>query len=430
MTAPARVKVFRIEPAGLGTASVEALTSVTMRLAALHHVSTSTLLRTTAPSLLRTTPTGITRIADVAANGSAANGVGREARNWVDVIKSVVGRDELEAASCARFGSVLSSRHLLRGTIASCLECLEEMGAAGLVYEPLAWSLWTVTACPRHGTRLQAACGACGHRQRPLRLRGRPGVCGQCRRWLPTTGSSLAAPADELQVSAAVGNLFSVGIEASVTSLAQLARVIDSAVTARRLTHAEFAHVAGVATGSLSAWRRALSKPSLEGLLRLCSVGDWDLAAMVSGRLEASREAVAGPGSARRQRSVIDWKKVEADLAEHLNDEKPPSLETVATGLGIYRHSLKRRLPVAAAALVERHARWQADRAASRAEEAEALVIRVTQALQAEGVRPSRRKVESRLPSNLRLKEHKLAVAWRAALATASDTRSAGAPAP
>lgn len=396
---------------GLGTPMVESVTSYLTRLAAAHSLTVGALVRSSLPTFLRPTEQSHrTNIGELLATAERANGLSGRAEDWSVTIGALAGRD-LRPLTLRGWAAALAAPGCLRRKISYCAVCLEEMAEAGTVYEPLAWSIVQVTDCPVHDSALPVACPHCGGQQRPLRLRGRPGICGSCGRWLGSR-SRHEIPSGGQRSSRAVASLIPM-----VLSQAALLRSLDAAIKAAG-TQRNLAQLADVTAGSLSMWRRGLLRPSLDPVLSLCGAGPWEVLAFLDGRLVPDADgAVVGRSKPRRRRTALDWPAIRRRLGELSERPQPPSLAQACIELGTDKGTLRENLPAETQALVQRHRQQVKRAAAERRAAVSQLVIDVTTSLLARGSKASRREVERALPGAYQLREQALGDAWRRARA-------------
>lgn len=402
------------QPAGLGTPLVESLISYSARVAADLGLTLVAFVRAVLPQFVRPSRLeGHSTVGELLAVGVGLNGMQRVARSWASDLGTLVGFD-LSMLTCSPWSEAVAAHGLLRTWLAHCPKCLEEFAKRGEVYEPLAWSLNAITHCPVHGCELRVACSRCGGRQRPLRLAGRPGICGTCGSWLggnaPDLSSDVAA-----EISRQVASLLTqpprlAGIRSS------LEQAIGQAGSQKALARSLPFPVA-----ELSQWRRGVRRPSLLGLVRLCSLGSWQLQPFVDGRLELitpdlaehrAPEPQAGPPPASA-RHLIDWGRIRRAIRRAAAADDPPSLTSLSKKLGVDRKSVRRVLPDEVRLLADRRAAGREARVAARTQSATAQVVGITRVLLDGGSRATRREVEALLPPPFLLRERRLGSAWR-----------------
>jgi hypothetical protein len=413
MTIVPRSRLYRLDPAGFGTAFVESLTSFIMRLAAAHHLTPGQLVRTSLTALMRSSRGADLQIGEIELTAAFANGVRSGARMWLRAIEEATTHDDLARLTALPWARVLSGYHLLRETMAHCPLCLEEMAEAGLVYEPLLWAIRLVTVCPKHERVLELACRQCGRTQAAFRWNGRPGICVKCRVWLGGADASLVTAArNELQVSQAIASMLAAPPRPEVDP-ELIGSALEAGMADLGVTQSAFALAAGVAVPSVSAWRRGLGKIGLPGIVAMCAVGGWDVPAFLDGRVVTVVDGPAPMSSPLRRRHLFDWDFVRQRLVEHGGDEPPITQVRLAAELGVTVGWLRKQLPGETQVLIDRRHEWEIARAKARIEMLLALVVSTTLRLLESGRKASAREVECHFPSNVSLQEPRLMNAWR-----------------
>lgn len=403
------------EPIGAGTAEVEGLPSYLTRLAAAHSLTVAAFVRSSLPALLRPTESNRrTNIGELPAVAERASGMSSTAESWSTAIGELVARD-LRGLTLLGWSPALAGSGYLRRRIAHCPSCLDDMAGTGSVYEPLAWSIAQVTHCLRHESILDLRCPHCLREQSPLRLRGRPGLCGSCGRWLGGHRESGGQGTGSTR-SRAVAELIPIELSRHL-----LLRAIDTAV-ARVGSQRALAVHAGVGAGSLSMWRRGLLRPSLDAVLDLCGASSWNVSQFLQGELVAGSTAATDPAPARRvRRARIDWPATALCLRALAGRPQPPSLAQASRELGIDKRSLRTHVPVETQRLVQARRDARHSAATLRAAHLTSLVADVTANLLASGSKASRRDVERSLPAGHLLREPALGDAWRRARVRGAD---------
>jgi hypothetical protein len=390
---------------------VESIASYVMRLASKYSISTIALLRTALPALIpKPIKGGRGRPNEVAKSGAYAVGMTRTSEQWVAELEAATGLDGLEALTLLSWEPAVSAYRLPRTQVAFCRACLHDMAAAGFVWEPLIWTLQLVTTCPVHGSPLLTTCPHCGGSQNILRLRGRPGICGRCRRWLGAARAAKPTAPDAL--SAMVASLFSGRLAVSD----DLAKTLNAGLARLGWTAIQLSDVAQVPDPSLSGWRTGRMKPGLGPVVAICRATGWDLAAFLAGEIVQASAPVRLPNRSSA-RVAVDWAGVSGRLHEMTERSQPPSFRAVAADLDLSLKAIRRHLPEEVAALVGRRRDLVTAAAQERRVERTTLVTNLTIGLLEAGSDASRRDLEPLLPEGWQLREKVLGDAWRTARA-------------
>lgn len=126
-----------------------------------------------------------------------------------------------------------------------------------------------------------------------------------------------------------------------------------------------------------------------------------------------------GPSSTKpspwRGRLRKNWSALERRARTRASKVPPPTLRQLADGLRVDIRGLRAQLPELASDVVQTRRAWVAEQAQRRLAEATALIEAAVQSLVDEGLNPSRRAVESRLPNPLSLREPALQEVWKSA---------------
>lgn len=347
----------------------------------------------------------------------ALNGTGILARDLVQVLEKLTGRDDLRFLTLRPWAEVVPVNGLLRRRRAWCPACYAEWRQAeAIIYEPLLWTLAPVTACPRHRCRLRQMCLYPDCRRFPLLLgqHSRPGHCSACERWLgiPTedrrvTGDELTDEEVQAQnwVGEAVGKLLAgaPGLSSFPTQprLTQMVAVYADEVADGNVTR--FARELGIPMKTVWQWCRGLTVPSLELLLQVCYrlgttpwrflTGEPSQAPRPAGERPRNEEAglvdaSRRPASLRRRFDVVAMRRaLEAVLAGE--EDPPPPMRHVAKRLGHNHAELIQHFPELCHAI---SARYLAARHRKGVEKKQRLCAEVRQAalqLHGQGLYPS-----------------------------------------
>ncbi|HYK95424.1 MAG TPA: TniQ family protein [Candidatus Dormibacteraeota bacterium] len=352
-------------------------------------------------------------------------GSAQAAATWARLLGSATGRTDLEDLTLLAWGEVLPSKRLLRLTRAWCAPCLaRQRRQREVVYAPLLWQVAEVAMCPEHEVRLETRCGACGASPPIFTHWSRVGLCS-CGERLELASLAPPVPVTGVEldwqrfVAAEVGSLIAATprLPARPDGSASAAAVYLSWERSG-LSLKKLAKSIGLAVSTLSEWKDGRHQPSLPGALRLCRLAGVSLVPFLRGDLESMRAAplpalppLVEP-SRERHRS-IDWVAVRIELERALATGDPESLGQIVRQLGLEYHQARRALPELCAAITSRYRAFAAARASDRFERDAQLVRATVASLRTEGLRPSRQRVQARLPAPVTLRRPKLAGVWR-----------------
>lgn len=384
-------------PLGVGSPYVESLTGYIARLAAAHSVSPGTLvshellsrIRAASPAPIAETSTTFIYESQV------LNGTGETSRKWVQLLQRLTGVSLLDKLTLLTWQQVISQQSLFRRTRAWCPSCYEGWRQAKLpIYEPLLWTIRSVSHCPLHRRALKEQCPQCHRTMHPLSARSRPGYCSRCRGWLGESGT-LAATANEVNRDGAaaegVGELLSAAARmACPPSSDHLKRnlrlCIDELASGSRN---RFCRMTGISFDSVSYWLSVSGRIRVDALVSLClQVGVSPLRLlsdyMPVGAFKGARETVTS-GDSRKESghtesrlraavresfaepvraSLPSYDVTKAALRRALEEAMPVSVRTVARQLGYrYESAVYRRFPELSRTLAAKNARFKERRA-------------------------------------------------------------------
>jgi transcriptional regulator with XRE-family HTH domain len=290
---PARSRLYSLAPIGVGSHSVESVTSYLMRLAEAHAVSPGNLVRTEIFPRLAQHPKRLGCAALHSLNGNGPCFV-----QWVETLQSLTARNDLCSLTLLPWRGILSADGVSRRRRAWCRRCYQERREhQPAVYDSLLWMLAPATACPLHEILLEELCPHCQKCSLPFSSRGRPGFCSHCDGWL---GSDLPVPLSdepgsnlELRVHTArqIGDLLSFGATQSRPVCSNLRDNIRRAIAdwahGNRLL---FCRAAGISDRTLTDWLTGRVLPSLPLLIRLAQNLRVPVKRMLIGELAVSGE--------------------------------------------------------------------------------------------------------------------------------------------
>jgi len=424
---PPRSRLYCLAPIGIGTPAVESLTGYVARLATTHGVLVRRLVEDEILPLLGRSyllsPGNKGRSSSFwqESETRALNGTGTLARDLVRVLETLTRRDDLRWLTMRPWAEVLPVKGLLRRQRAWCPACYEEWRQTGaVIYDPLLWTLASVTACSRHRCRLEQACPHPDCRQllSLLRPRSQPGSCSACGRWLGRAAADRSGDEltdEELRAQSCVGE--------AIGELLAGAPKLSTAPTRPRLAHVVAVYVEEVADGNVTRfarelginmhtvaqWRWGMTLPSLALLLQACyhlGTTPWrvltdDLDRLPGSAAERPPLPVANlvdvPPRPRPLRRAFDITTTQSTLEAVLarEEQPPPPMRQVAKRLGHSHAELIHHLPELCHAI---SARYLADRQRKGAEKKRQRCAEIRQAalqLHHQGIYPSACRIAS-----------------------------------
>ncbi len=439
---PPRSRLVGLVPIGIGTPGAECLTSYVSRLAWTYNLAPAQLVtRVIAPTLGAADPRlaerWVRHLDAILRRQPTLNSHTPWTAMWVEALEALMLRAGLSGLTLLRWREVLPYKGLLRSVRAWCPACLAGWAASGVpAHEPLLWQFSTVETCPEHAVPLEVTCPnvACGRSAPVLMSRSRPGECPRCRTRLDGAGRPDAPGAEELDWQRFVAREIGTVIAASGQGTEGpdglgTAGAVHAAIGRTGLTLTAFAARIGVAPSTVSLWKDSRRQPSLPQLLRIARASAVGLIPLLEGDLAAiAALPPLEPGHRPfipRSREVHprhDWGAIQRCLEAALAAEPPVSLAAAVRSAGVAEEYARRRDPALCHALARRYADWLAAGRRRREASSEAAVRSAIAALRAERRRPSRYRVQQRLPAGVSLRRPALFRLWQAEVGGAGTT--------
>ena len=420
-----RSVLYHLKPMGIGTGSVECLTSYVARLAEAHSVSPGVLLSRLLASHMtkgywsrggaRAGTNGSALGNSSSEHAKAINGIGVIARDWVSVVQDLTRQADLEHLTMLPWTDALSQRNLLRSTLEWCPRCYENQRVSNApVYVPLLWMFRCVTLCIRHRERLISRCYCCGRPQHWLERRSLVGHCLKCGEWLGNVAKveKNISPAElnwQTYVTDQLEKLILTAFNLPPTSKQRIALSLSHCIA--RATDgniSRFAQLLGRTRNTVWGWQSGETKIPIDDLLRICchleiSLVDFVYAdRLVMNKLDLIKllVPVSGVKNIRRSATTVDLNLLNNTLTRALKEQPPRPMKSVAASAGIQKRVLYKHFPEICKSISGRHKQYrfeikraQQSTAAKRMEETRTNLLRL-------GVYPSRRRVAANMHSS------------------------------
>ncbi|MBC8029207.1 MAG: TniQ family protein [Pyrinomonadaceae bacterium] len=416
---------------GIGTGSVECLTSYTSRLAAAHCLSPAVLLgRTLAPLMgkkywlqggARPGTRGSALGNSFGVHAKAVNGTGIIAKDWITVLECLTLRNDLGFLTMRPWSKVFTQRNLLRSMRAWCPSCYEEWRENDqIIYEPLSWTFREVEVCLHHRRRLRFQCHHCVRKLPWLARCTRPGYCSKCSQWLGTGFSEhspdMVIPDDELEWQMWVGK----SLEEMIVGATHLpsppkermAKAVSLCIAqASEGIMNRFACLIGKRKNTVWGWQHGKTQIPINDLLRICYRVRVSLVDFLYSEFFIPREveffpivSVSGVTTTRRTPRPFDRETTELALRTMLKDQPPFPMKEVATRLNVDKRFLYKHFPVLCKAISARNAKHQDVYYEKLRRQYEKDIKHATSRLRSSGIYPSRRRVAALIskPEGLR----------------------------
>jgi hypothetical protein len=397
----------------------ECLTSLVLRLAQAHQVAPADLVRHVLARVLgkRYARKGFHR---PFAGGSAFNGAGRVAADWVAALEEVTGHRPYSVATLLAWRG-WTPRGVSTPHKRWCSACYEETQAAqNGIWDALLWTVRPVEMCLRHHVRLSDRCPRCGRLQPWLGPRQVPGHCVACRSWL---GGPVVLITDPWLEWCAI----------TVADALHRHRTYDPAVVHRHLQHlvrtqfagsvAGAAHALHSSKGSVSEWVTGRHQPSLDVVLRLAwatgtSLNDW----LTDTLLPPApwRDLPPRPRGERKRPAPLSPEVQERVLAANHGEM---SAARLAQSVGVDRRLLYAKMPHEMTQVAAHFRRRQRHRSRARQARIRRWMAGAVHDLLATGADPTQRRIETILPKPWSFQEPAIRTIWHRTRQGPSYTR-------
>ncbi len=372
VSVPPRSRLYNLEPIGIGTGSVECLTSYVSRLAAAHCLSPAVLLgRTFAPLMgkkywlqggARPGTRGSALGNSFSEHAKAINGIGTIARDWVTALENLTLRNDIRFLTMLPWAEVFTQRNLLRSSRAWCPTCYQDRLANNqVIYEPLLWTFRDVEVCVKHQRRLSTQCQHCGRKLAWLARCGQPGYCSKCGEWLGTRlyqySTDMVIPLLELEwqtwVAQNLEELISAATYLSPPPKERMAKALSVCINqAFEGIMNRFACLIGKRKTTVWGWQREKAQIPIDDLLRICrrfglSLVDFLYAESLVLNIELipPMASASGVKATRRSPRPLERNTTERALRTILNEQPPLPMKTVATRLNLNKRLLYKHFP-------------------------------------------------------------------------------------
>lgn len=397
-----------LAPIGIGTPEIESLFSYFCRLAVSHSISAAELSRVVATTM------GWKIAGRYDWNDVNLSGMANAAANWSSALSALTSVKHLDKLTLLTWRDVIAQHGAASASHHWCPQCLMEDRATGRTpYFRLAWDIGTVTACPRHRTKLVHVCPDCG---RPDARHNSafviPGWCAHCGAFLGNVGCITPASPEATWMAAQVGAMLEV--QAALDKLPTREKLLN---TIRELItrldtgkSALFARRIGLNKVTVHYWLKEGCIPNLSGHLRIASQTGLALSKLLTGELSnwpgttAEIHPLASLFPDHRKRvapRVLDWNSVRAELTALSQLPVPISVMEASQRLGIAKRQLYDNANGEARILAERWRQYMQQRSAQSREIARTAIETACRDIVAEGKAAHLRELKGRVPKEV-----------------------------
>ena len=411
---PVRSRLYSLAPIGVGTPVVESLTSYINRLAWLYRISPRILVAEEVIPRLRgsyyfqSSQSALSKFCHQEA--ISVNGFGESAVDWCATIEELTQQTGLQKLTLGKWASSIPSRRLLRVTPAWCPVCYAEWQEKKLsIYQPLLWMLQIVTSCTQHRRKLEEQCKKCQKRQAVFPSKTQPGHCTQCGIWLGLSVEIAKEPEiDEEEllwqdwVVKTIEELGTVSVASEAISWERISINLAACLEVRGEA-ARFSRLMGVSKELISQWQHYENTPSFQKVLEICYAMGTSPLQLMGDPADMRNALQAISDHPRRQpahhrRQVVNREEIGEYLQAVLDGRRPcRAIRRIESDLGVGYDTLGDIFPLECSLVsklykAQRAQAWRQHSAHLRAE-----VRRITLDLYAQGIYPSKRRVEALL---------------------------------
>jgi hypothetical protein len=416
-----RSTLYSMEPVGIGTGSIESLTSYVARLAAEHSLTPALLLDRLVASQIgkgywfhggaRAETNGSALGNSFREHSKAINGIGVISNDWVAALENLTLRNDLRFLTMIPWANAFTQRNLLKPSRAWCPNCFEDWQLNNnTVYEPLLWTFRDVRMCLRHQRQLSSQCNHCGRSLPWLGRLGQPGYCSKCGDWL---GIGLDEPSRNTEISASElewQTFVAENLEQTI-SAARHFPAPSKERTSTALSHCidqtsegvmnQFAGLVGKRKNTVWGWQHGKAQIPIDDLLRICyRIGiclvDFLYAgSFLTNHIESMSPTVlvSGVKPKRRAPRALEREKTEQLLRAMLKNQIPLSMKVVASRLNRNKRFLYKHFPELCKSISTRRANYQQILYTNRQNRYQEAIEQTKFRLRSSGVHPSRRLV-------------------------------------
>lgn len=338
---PPRSILYQLPPIGIGTPTVESLTSYLTRLAFSHTVTVGALLEYEVARLIDKKYSAA-NLQSISRLRGAVNSVGSMTRDLVSALEQLTMQQDLHLLTMLSFAESVPSRNLFRDVRSWCPQCYQEWHERGdILYEPLLWSLKSVKYCSTHKTPLVSKCPNCQQHNPPFSGKFQLGFCSRCHFWLGrVSGKKVSVGQEDAELELwrveAVGALLALGAKSrdrlSMAHIPQQLSALANEATAGNL--AALSRRLKIPKNTLWLWYSGEVVPSLESSLSICGHFDLSLVQFFTGEMPAlpsldNLQVTQRQPSATASSQPFDLEVAHLFLKRVLSQEISPPLSVV-----------------------------------------------------------------------------------------------------
>lgn len=412
---PERSRLYSMEPIGVGTPDIEALTSIISRLAEAHLVRVGTLI--SHELTLGMEKKYFQRLDHrwFLTYAKTINGTGLGASLFVQLYEERTGQKNIKFLTMLAFVKVFPVQEFTRAEHAWCPECYEDMRESGSsIYNKLLWALEGYRICTKHEGYLRTECQHCERKIPVIGRKKGPGYCTVCHNWLGErlVGDSPLENIDEetrtfdLWASKQLGELISKTrtLEEKISS-SNVQKILCKYIEIffdGNLT--SFASEFGVKKITAWGWAKGKHRPNIMDQLRFCYLAGlnlWELlteniADVCSKAKFPERSKLVKIASKKKVLRTTNKNEISEKLVNAL-EKKKISVTKISAELCVSKKSLYRHFPEETRKISARYKENKRINAEKNLKKACEKIRKIITDIVGEGEYPSRRKILERL---------------------------------
>lgn len=343
-----RSVLYNLEPIGVGTPYVESLSSYISRLAIVHNVNVSSLLKgLLAPVLNKEYIKKELSMGITAGSNHYINENSSVTLEYVNALELLTNRSDLIHLTMLNWMGIFPKN--IRSPYRKwCPSCLHQMKLQSKdEYEPLLWCLSDINKCDIHEVLLQDKCHTCNRNLPFLHSRYKVGYCQYCDSWLGQMGRDICkenlSKDDEFilmnykQLIEKAPNLKSFPSKSNIPLL--FTRLINE-LGFRNMTR--FANFLGYSHATVSEWINRKYSPSHKTLISLGQKLNHTIYELIY-----IEDIIFNINSEKyKKRKNTPTKEIQYYLTEGINSAEPKSLFNIAREAKFSPDTAQRHFPL------------------------------------------------------------------------------------
>lgn len=331
-----RSVLYNLEPKGMGTPLVESLTSYISRLASIHNVTVSSLIKGVfAPVLDKEYMKSSLSTGGVGGTSKYINGNSKVSIDYVNALEKLTCRSDILYLTMNSWKGIFPN-NVIGHNRKWCSDCLNQMMFdKDEVYEPLIWYVSDINKCSIHQIKLKEECPNC-HRKLPFMHSNLIiGYCQYCSAWLGGSSGKYQKkePLEEEEKFIAVNyqqliaNAPSLASLPTLNSISFILKIIKEELGFNSIN--KFAKFLELDSSKLSLWLSNKHLPSRNALLKIVKVANSTIYEMICNQ-NINLDFEISKFIDTQKKKAISKKEIESHLKNATKLKEPKSLKQIA----------------------------------------------------------------------------------------------------